>query len=342
MSGSRPISEQVAEEDPEPQRRPRRRGTRSPSRSKALPRPLATSAGRRMKIAGEERRAATPMRPAHRLARDLLLLGDLAVGRPRQRLEPERHRLGERHDPAHQRDLRPALGPRGGVVGLDLDVAFGRAHGDRPRALAAHHHAFHDGLAAHVAGRGGARCGGHGRSSERRVRPRPASSPWRLRGALGGVGLGVAALEALDPATGVDQLLLARVEGVALRAELDAEARDRGAGRELVAAGAVHACTRRSRGGCRSSWRSSLRSRGRNDQQRSLGIPDASEKRSARTRTRRGPRSRGLGAATSAGVSRIAGQSAGLGDLGEELVVALGGADLVDEQLEALRRPRAR
>src|SRR3989442_10190041 len=48
------------------------------------------------------------------------------------------------------------------------------------------------------------------------------------------------ALEALDPATGVDELLLARVEGVALRAELDAERGDGRAGGELVPAGAVH------------------------------------------------------------------------------------------------------
>ena len=53
-------------------------------------------------------------------------------------------------------------------------------------------------------------------------------------------GLRVPALEALDAATGVHELLLARVEGVALRAELDAQRGDRRAGRELVAAGAVH------------------------------------------------------------------------------------------------------
>src|SRR3954451_9833332 len=52
--------------------------------------------------------------------------------------------------------------------------------------------------------------------------------------------LGVATLEALDPATGVNELLLARVERVALRAELDPETRHRRTSRELVAARAVH------------------------------------------------------------------------------------------------------
>src|SRR5450759_329233 len=63
---------------------------------------------------------------------------------------------------------------------------------------------------------------------------------------LGGLGLGglgllvVAALEALDAPTGVDQLLLARVERVALRAQLDVQIRLGAARRERVAAGAVH------------------------------------------------------------------------------------------------------
>src|SRR3954454_7850010 len=76
----------------------------------------------------------------------------------------------------------------------------------------------------------------------------------RRRGLLGrglGAGLGAAlgglrggrllepALEALDTATGVHELLLARVEGVALRAELDAQGRCGRPGRELVAARAV-------------------------------------------------------------------------------------------------------
>src|SRR5947209_11667583 len=52
--------------------------------------------------------------------------------------------------------------------------------------------------------------------------------------------LGVAALETLDAAAGVNELLLARVEGVALRAELDAQGRGGGAGGELGAVRAVH------------------------------------------------------------------------------------------------------
>src|SRR5262249_50725414 len=55
-----------------------------------------------------------------------------------------------------------------------------------------------------------------------------------------GLGLGVAALEALDPPTGVDQLLLPRIEGVALGAQLDTELRHRAAGHELVPARAMH------------------------------------------------------------------------------------------------------
>jgi hypothetical protein len=52
--------------------------------------------------------------------------------------------------------------------------------------------------------------------------------------------LGCAALEALDAATGVDQLLLARVKGVALGAELYVQILFRGARVELVAARAMH------------------------------------------------------------------------------------------------------
>ena len=48
--------------------------------------------------------------------------------------------------------------------------------------------------------------------------------------------LAVAALEAVDAAAGVDQLLLARVEGVALVAQLDADVRRGATGGELVAA----------------------------------------------------------------------------------------------------------
>src|SRR5947208_16070005 len=47
-------------------------------------------------------------------------------------------------------------------------------------------------------------------------------------------------LEALDPAAGVHQLLLARVERVAVRADLDVQLRLRRAREKLVAAGAAN------------------------------------------------------------------------------------------------------
>jgi hypothetical protein len=52
--------------------------------------------------------------------------------------------------------------------------------------------------------------------------------------------LGGATLEPLDAATGVDQLLLARVKGVALGAELDMQIALGRPRVELVAARAVH------------------------------------------------------------------------------------------------------
>src|SRR3954454_18472741 len=52
--------------------------------------------------------------------------------------------------------------------------------------------------------------------------------------------LRVPLVEALDATTGVHELLLARVERVALRAQLHAELADGRAGHELVATRAVH------------------------------------------------------------------------------------------------------
>src|SRR5690349_23973976 len=69
------------------------------------------------------------------------------------------------------------------------------------------------------------------------ARDKPAGG---LTGLLPGPVLGGAALEALDATAGVDQLLLARVEGVALGAELYMQVLFRGPGVELVAARAVH------------------------------------------------------------------------------------------------------
>src|SRR5437868_3094629 len=59
-------------------------------------------------------------------------------------------------------------------------------------------------------------------------------------GLLLGSALAVAALEALDPTAGVDQLLLARVEGVALVAQFDVQVGLGRLGRERVAARALH------------------------------------------------------------------------------------------------------
>src|SRR4051794_6336273 len=57
---------------------------------------------------------------------------------------------------------------------------------------------------------------------------------------LGALAAAVAALEALDTTTGVHQLLLAGVEGMALVAELDVELVLGRAGGEGVPAGAPH------------------------------------------------------------------------------------------------------
>src|SRR3954452_24317969 len=51
--------------------------------------------------------------------------------------------------------------------------------------------------------------------------------------------LAAAALEAVDPSAGVHELLAARVEGMAVRADLDVDLALRRAGRELVPAGAA-------------------------------------------------------------------------------------------------------
>src|SRR4029450_3742870 len=71
----------------------------------------------------------------------------------------------------------------------------------------------------------------------------PGRRPRRSRrsgGRLGGLAVAVAAPEALDTAAGVNQLLLAGVEGVALGADVDPQLRHGGAGRELLTARAAH------------------------------------------------------------------------------------------------------
>ena len=123
--------QQVAEEDAEAQRA---LGDVEPEAVDAeeVAEAVGRDRGQHDEDRGEERERDAD-RPPHRLGGDLLLFGDLAVGRPRERLHAERHRLGQRHHAAHQRDLRPLLRPVGRVVGLDLDVALGRAHRDRVR-----------------------------------------------------------------------------------------------------------------------------------------------------------------------------------------------------------------
>ena len=116
-----------------------------------LPMPLAATAGSTMKMAVKNA-SATPIVQPIALLEIRSSSGICRLADHVSALKPSAHRLGERHDPADQRDLRPALAPSGRLVGLDLDVALGRAHRDGPGALAAHHHALHDRLAAHVAG----------------------------------------------------------------------------------------------------------------------------------------------------------------------------------------------
>ena len=178
-----------------------------------------------------DRQAPDPAADLFLLA--LLVLLELGVGGDRQRPEADLQRLAEGDDAAdHRQAPEPvALRPGDDRLGADLDLALGRAHRDRPDRDAAHHHALEHRLAADrrvalgdqravghaqrigpVAGRGGS-CG------LRRAQLRAHGLPPGL-GVLGG-----AALEALDPAAGVDQLLLAGVEGVALGAELDVQVR---------------------------------------------------------------------------------------------------------------------
>jgi len=96
-------------------------------------------------------------------------------------------------------------------------ASVGAPHGHRPRADAAHHHALEHGLTADWRI---APARSHARALLRR------GGRWRLRAN--------APLEALDAATGVDQLLAPGVEGVAVGADLDAQLRLGGAGLESL------------------------------------------------------------------------------------------------------------
>src|SRR5439155_25149742 len=99
------------------------------------------------------------------------------------------------------------------------DLAARGPNGDGPVARAAHHHALEDGLSSN-------------RGSHREC--------LAVRAALGALGTLEALLEALHPAARVHELLLARVERVAVRADLDMEVGLRRACLERVPAGARH------------------------------------------------------------------------------------------------------
>src|SRR4029077_4902696 len=98
-----------------------------------------------------------------------------------------------------------------------FDGAVGAPHSDGPAGRAAHHDAFEDRLPAD------------------HVRTSTGVLP-----ALRAAGLLEPALEALHPTTGVDELLLARVERMTGRADLDMELRFGRPGHELVPARAMH------------------------------------------------------------------------------------------------------
>ena len=143
---------------------------------------------------------------------------ELGVGGDRERLEADLQRLAEGDDAADHRQSQHPVPLRPGDERLrgDLDLALGRAHRHRPDRDAAHHHALEHRLAAdrrvllgdqgavgHAPRIGPVTGSGSGPTSS----PAPGSTLLPGLGALGG-----AALEALDPAAGVDELLLAGVE----------------------------------------------------------------------------------------------------------------------------------
>ena len=176
-----------------------------------------------------DRQAPDPAADLFLLA--LLVLLELGVGGDRQGAEADLQRLAEGDDAAQHRQPPEAvaLWPRADRLGADLDLAVGAAHRHGPDRDAAHHHALEHRLAAdRRVALGDQRAVGHaqrvgpvlgrdGSFSLRRAQLRAHGLPPGL-GVLGG-----AALEALDPAARVDELLLAGVERVALRAELDVQ-----------------------------------------------------------------------------------------------------------------------
>ena len=158
-----------------------------------------------------------------------------------------------------------ALGPRNQRLRADLDLAIGLSHRHGPGRDPAHHHPLEHRLAAD---RGVATRDGHpvGHPGVGELRPavgarrRPGAAPrapstavlaaqriavaphvrWPTPGGPLASAARGPALEPLDPAAGVHQLLLARVEGMALGADLDMELGRRGARVELVPARAAN------------------------------------------------------------------------------------------------------
>src|SRR6266566_5384994 len=140
------------------------------------------------------------------------------VRRDGERAEADGERLAEGHHAAHDRQPEDDVARHRRVDrARDLrDLSRRRTDGDGPVAGAAHHHALEDRLSADVC---------HGS---------PVLAATCLVGAL------QAALEALDATARVHELLLARVERVALRADLDVQLGLRRAGLERVPTGARH------------------------------------------------------------------------------------------------------
>ena len=98
----------------------------------------------------EERERERPAPDLGRLSVAFRLLLRGVVAETLERAEADRQALAERDDAAHDRQAqRPvARGERIDRRGDMRDVAVRLAHGDRPVARSAHHHALEDGLSS--------------------------------------------------------------------------------------------------------------------------------------------------------------------------------------------------
>ena len=202
---------------------------------------------------GERQRKEDGQAPGEPADRVLLAgLRHLCVGRDRQRAEADLERLGERDHAADHRHRRDpmALRPRDERLGGDLDLAdvprrvlgtglrTATAQVETPRIITPSSTAWPPTGASRWATGSPSGIGVTGAlpstAARARARRRAAGQPSGLD-ALGGP-----AAEALDAAAGVDELLLAGVERMALGADLDVDIWLRRARVELVAARAVH------------------------------------------------------------------------------------------------------